>query len=131
MKQKTLKTLVLTLLAGTLLAAGCKEEEYDGVTRYQVVGAVPSYAAELIATATVYEYDADDRRVDSNIIANPQSGTEYTYLPTEATTHLKVKLVSKEETFRWGDTIIRIVPHEMVTIKISPLSPVRLDEPTL
>lgn len=134
MRKHSLILIVATLSA--LFLSSCKEEgpyeeTLDGKTRYTVIGKVPSFASSLIASACVYEYNSNDIRIDSNIISNPSSGTKYVFEPAQDATHLKVKLISKENTFRWGDTIVRIIPHYNVTITISPTSPIRFTEPQL
>ena len=113
-----------------MVAVSCKEPD-DGVTRYTVIGAVPSLAANLIARATVYEYNPEDVCIDSNVIVNPSGNTEYVFYPQEEASHLKVKLTSKEDTFRWGDTIFMIIPGGNVIIRVSPLSPYCFEEPKL
>ncbi len=141
MNKKHIVTLaVLALLATT----SCKKntDPYEGLTRYVVEGAVPSLAANLIASAWVFEYRTGevveegtavlrDIKVDSNCINNPSSGTEYLFFPNEEAEFLKVKLISKEDTYRWGDTIIHLVKGEKVLVRISPLSPQTQTEPTL
>ena len=121
------------LMSMPFILSSCdREEEYnDGKTRYTVVGKVPSVAANMIATATVYEYNALDLRIDSNTITDPSSGQRYVFLANDSTSHLKVKLISKEDTYRWGDTIIKIQPGKNVTITISVTSPTTKFEPML
>ena len=129
---------IVSLIAMALLLVGCDgngEEDYDesldGVTRYTVLGAVPSVASNMIASATVFEYNSEDIRIDSNVISNPSSGTKYVFVPEDGATHLKVKLISKENTFRWGDTIVMLKPGYNVNITISITSPIRMTEPKL
>jgi len=137
------KKCIIPLVALLLLTAACKESDpYEGITRYVVEGAVPSLAADMISSARVYEYrtgtvveEGDtllrDIRIDSNIIDNPSSGTEYLFLANTEAEFLKVKLISKEETYRWGDTIIHLVEGNKVQVRISPLSPQTKYEPML
>ena len=134
MRKHSLILIVATLSA--LFLSSCKEEgpyeeTLDGKTRYTVIGKVPSFASSLIASACIYEYNSSDIRIDSNIISNPSSGTKYVFESNPDATHLKMKLISKENTFRWGDTIVRIIPHNNVNITISPTSPIRFTEPKL
>lgn len=122
------------MMGATLLFTACEDDEVDyndGKTRYTVIGKVPSAAAHLIASATVYEYNTRDIRIDSNTINDPSSGTRYVFLANDSTSHLKVKLISKEDTYRWGDTIIMIQPGKNVTITISITSPTTKFEPML
>ncbi len=133
MKTRRLFWVLLSVaLLSTTVSCGDEEEEFnDGKTRYTVIGKVPSLAAALISTATVYEYDASDIRIDSNIISDPSSGTRYVFEANEATSHLKVRLDSNAGTHRWGDTIIRVIPGGNVTITIGVDSPIRMTEPML
>lgn len=134
MKAKLIPAIALTLLSLLSFTACSDDEEIeynDGKTRYTVIGDVPSVAANLISSATVYEYNASDTRIDSNRISNPSSGTRYVYEANDSTTHLKVKLISKAGTYRWGDTIVMIRPGKNVTIKISIKSPTAMNEPRL
>lgn len=128
-----MKAKVLLFVAAALIvAASCErteEDPYEGQTRYTVLGKVPSLAANMIATATVYEYNAQDLRIDSSVISDPSSGTKYIFPANDSSTHLKVKLISKENTFRWGDTIIYLVPKKNVDVTISVTSPIRFTEP--
>ena len=124
------KRIVCLIAVICMMLLSCKEPE-DGVTRYTVIGAVPSLAANLIARATVYEYSPEDVCIDSNVIVNPSGNTEYVFYPREETSHLKVKMTSKEDTFRWGDTIFMIIPGGNVIIRVSPLSPYCFEEPKL
>lgn len=135
MKNNRLSFCFLFLAIGVISVVSfvsCSDDEkdpYEGLTRYTVIGKVPSMAAHLISTATVYEYDTNDVRVDSNIIKDPSSGKRYRYKANDLTNHLKVKLVSKENTFRWGDTIILVRPTENVDVVISVSSPTNTKEP--
>lgn len=125
---------LLFLSVPLLLFTACHRENddpYEGQTRYTVIGKVPSLAANLIATATVYEYNSADERIDSSVINDPSTGKKYIFPANSNSTHLKVKLVSKEETFRWGDTIIHLVPTQNVDVVISATSPIRFTEPKL
>lgn len=127
------KKAILSALLAVFLFTSCGKEKdpYEGITRYSVIGAVPSAAASLLASATVYEYSIDDIRIDSNIILDPSSGTEYLFFPNDDANHLKVKLISDAGTFRWGDTIFRVIPGEKVVIRISLSSHELLYEPML
>lgn len=130
MKVKHLLTLVVIALA----FASCHHDDpdpYEGLTRYTVIGKVPSVAANLIATAIVYEYNTSDVRIDSSVIADPSSGKEYLFMANDSSSHLKIKLVSKEDTYRWGDTIVLLKPHNNVDVVISITSPTRFTEPKL
>ena len=130
MKRKL--TLIPCLLLMLMCACGDKEEEYnDGITRYTVVGNVPSVASDMIAKATIYEYNSADVRIDSNTINDPSSGKRYVFEANTMTNHLKVRLDSKQETYRWGDTIVMIHPGKNVTITISITSPTTKFEPSL
>lgn len=124
--------VLLVVVAALIVAASCErteEDPYEGQTRYTVLGKVPSLAANMIATATIYEYNAQDMRIDSSVISDPSSGTKYIFPANDSSTHLKVKLISKENTFRWGDTIIYLVPQKNVDVTISVTSPIRFTEP--
>jgi len=137
------KKFIAPFLILLLLTASCKESDpYEGITRYMVEGAVPSLAADMISMAKVYEYRTGevvengdtllcDIRIDSNIIDNPSSGTEYLFLANTDAEFLKVKLISKEDTYRWGDTIIHLIEGDKVLVRISPLSPQTKYEPML
>ena len=132
MKTKT----IAILIALTVVVAACKEKEdytenADGRTSYTVIGQVPSIAADMLSSATVYEYDRTDTRIDSNIISNPSSGTSYLFYPADEATHLKVKLISKADTYRWGDTIVMLQKGKNVNITISITSPTAMNEPRL
>lgn len=116
------------------LGASCgdKEEEFnDGLTRYTVIGNVPSIAASLISKVTVYEYNVADIRIDSNLIEDPGSGTNYVFVANDETSHLKIRLDSEAGTHRWGDTIVRVIPGGNVKITIGINSPVCFNEPML
>lgn len=116
------------------LGASCgdKEEEFnDGLTRYTVIGNVPSIAASLISKVTVYEYNIADVRIDSNLIEDPGSGTNYVFVANDETSHLKIRLDSEAGTHRWGDTIVRVIPGGNVKITIGINSPVCFNEPML
>ncbi len=124
--------VLLVVVAALIVAASCErteEDPYEGQTRYTVLGKVPSLAANMIATATIYEYNAQDLRIDSSVISDPSSGTKYIFPANDSSTHLKIKLISKENTFRWGDTIIYLVPQKNVDVTISVTSPIRFTEP--
>ena len=124
--------VLLVVVAALIVAASCErteEDPYEGQTRYTVLGKVPSLAANMIATATIYEYNAQDMRIDSSVISDPSSGTKYIFPANDSSTHLKIKLISKENTFRWGDTIIYLVPQKNVDVTISVTSPIRFTEP--
>lgn len=127
------KQLIL-FAAVALTIVACHRDDpdpYEGITRYTVIGKVPSVAANLIATATVYEYNPEDVRIDSNVIADPSSGKEYLFTANDSASHLKIKLVSKEDTYRWGDTVILLKPGNNVDVVISITSPTRFTEPKL
>ena len=130
-----MKNKILLLICASLLTSvACHRDDddpYEGQTRYTVIGKVPSLAANLIATATVYEYNSADVRIDSSVISDPSSGKKYIFPANDSSTHLKVKLVSKENTFRWGDTIIHLKPTMNVDVAISATSPIRFTEPKL
>ncbi len=126
------KTFLLLLFPLFLCACNDEEIDYnDGITRYTVIGKVPSLAANLISTVTIYEYSYEDVRIDSSIIEDPSSGHRYVFEANELSSHLKVKLISKAETYRWGDTIIMLRPGKNVNITISATSPTRMTEPML
>lgn len=127
---------LFVFMAVGLISVSCERDEpysesEDGKTRYTVIGAVPQMASSLIASATVYEYNSGDIRIDSNVISNPCSGTQYVFESNKESTHLKIKLISKENTYRWGDTIVMLKPRHNVTIKISITSPTAMNEPKL
>ena len=129
---KVKQLILLVALALTIVACHRDDPDpYEGITRYTVIGKVPSVAANLIATATVYEYNPEDVRIDSNVIADPSSGKEYLFTANDNASHLKIKLVSKEDTYRWGDTIILLKPGNNVDVIISVTSPTRFTEPKL
>ena len=118
------------------LFLSCGEEDPysdtdDGRTRYTVIGNVPSVAAAMIDRATVFEYNAADERIDSNLISNPTSGTQYVFYPNDKANHLKVKLISKEDTYRWGDTIVLLKEGKNVSITIALGMPQTKYEPML
>jgi len=127
----------MSVMLMTAFATSCDKNEdpytesADGKTRYTVIGAVPSVAASMLSSATVYEYNAADERIDSNIISDPSSGTRYTYIANEESSHLKVKLISKQDTYRWGDTIVMLKKGMNVNITISITSPTAFNEPRL
>ena len=129
-----MKTRFLLIVVAVLAFVSCNRDEkdpYEGLTRYTVIGKVPSAAANMIAKAIVYEYNMKDVRIDSSVINDPSSGKKYIFPANDSSSHLKVKLISKEDTFRWGDTIIHLLPGKNVDVAISILSPIRFTEPKL
>lgn len=131
--KRVLYLISLTFLL--LMSCGKEEDPYveteDGRTRYTVIGNVPEVAASMIDHVTVYEYNKLDERIDSNFISDPSAGTKYVFFPEEDANHLKVKLYSKEDTYRWGDTIVLLREGMNVTITISITSPTTKFEPML
>lgn len=130
MKKRSLVLLAL----GLMLFASCHKDEddpYEGMTRYSIIGDIPSVATSMLTKVKVYEYNAMDVRIDSNIIDEPESHKEYIFLPNDSTSHLKVRLYSKAGNSRWGDTIVRLVPYKKVTIRITLNSPESTHEPML
>lgn len=131
------KYIFLLLSVFLFVIMSCKDEKddyvstSDGKTRYTVIGNVPSIAADMISTVMIYEYNSQDIRIDSNLVNNPSTGTRYQFESNSESTHLKVKLISKQDTYRWGDTIIMLIPGMNVNISISITSPMRFTEPML
>lgn len=130
-----MKKMKLVLIAfGLLLFASCHketEDPYEGLTRYSIIGEIPSAAASMLTKVKVYEYNAMDVRIDSNIIEEPTSHKEYIFLPNDSASHVKVRLYSKAGNSRWGDTIVMLVPQKKVTIRIKLTSPESTHEPML
>lgn len=119
-----------------LLLTSCKKEydelQYnDGKTRYTIIGDVPSIAASLIAKVMVYEYNVEDQRIDSNIINDPTGGKRYVFEADTLASHIKLKLISNTDTYRWGDTIVMLKPGKNVNVLISLDSPRAMNEPML
>ena len=84
-------------------------------------------------TATVFEYDLDDNRVDSNSVVNPAVNQPYTFVANPLAHHLKVRLTSAENTVRWGKNIFYLVEGEdtPLTVGLSMMANYSLTEPTL
>lgn len=120
--------ILLSVLA-VLLFCAC-EKPNDGKTTYTLTNRLTD-AYKI--TATIYEYNAADQRVDSNILVVPEVGKAYTFEANDSATHVKVKLTSEENTVRWGKTIITLTPHEdtPITVGLGMLANYSLTEPML
>lgn len=123
-----MKKIFLLLLGAILLVASCERPE--GKTTYTLRNKLTD-AWEI--TATVFEYDANDVRVDSNTVVCPVVGEPYTFEANAKSHHLKVRLTSAEETVRWGSVIFYLVEGEdtPINVGLSMMTNYSLTEPTL
>ena len=112
-----LKKFFPLLLLTLLLAVGCKSPVVDeGVTSYTLINKINFAALGYGIDATIYEYDAADHRLDSNIILQPEFRKEYTFYPADTVDHLKLKLTSTEHTVRWAGTIFYLIPGQNIQL---------------
>lgn len=119
MKHSSKISVAGVLIVIILVFSGCKKTE-EGVTSYTLINSLISLTgSDYNIDATVYEYDKNDIRVDSNIVPSPTRGKEYKFYPNANADHLKLKMVSDENTVRWGDTIFYLQKGKNVEIKVS------------
>ncbi len=117
---KRVKIFVSIALLCCLSFLSCKDPQADdGPTRYTLVNSLSNTEPWGGLNVYIYEYNAEDHRVDSNYISNPEYQKEYVFYPREEATHLKLRLLSNENTERWGDTIIAIKPDQDTRIRVN------------
>lgn len=116
---KRYSKLLALLLGALLLTTACDPEVDDGPTRYTVVNALTDTEMWGGLNVYVYEYDANEQRIDSFYIQNPEYKKEYVNYPREETRYLKLRLLSNENTERWGDTIFTIVKDNNIEIRVN------------
>lgn len=101
---KKILFLPAALVLCTLIFSSCeKNRPEDGVTSYTLINKINYAFLGYSIDVTIYEYDKEDNRIDSNIVKQPKYKEEYTFYPAENTDHLKMKLTSSENTVRWAN----------------------------
>lgn len=131
---KTSKLFVLVALMSCLAIVSCKDPVVeDGPTRYTLINSLSNTEPFGGLNVYIYEYNAGDQRIDSNYIENPEYKKEYIFYPREEATHLKLRLLSNENTERWGDTIVAIQPNQdtRIRVNLSFMTNYRFTEPML
>lgn len=124
-----MKKLLLFVVAAALCAVACTKPN-EGKTTYTIKNKLTD-AYKI--TATVYEYDKADQRIDSNTVVCPEVGQDYTFEANPLAQHVKVKLTSEENTVRWGKTIVFLTPNEdtPISVGLGMLANYSLTEPML
>lgn len=119
----------LLLAVVALLAVSCGKDDpiEPGRTSYTLVCNIP-ITDEMGLTCYCYEYDTADVRIDSNVIANPDSGREYTFYPAEGVDHVKVRVTSSEAE-RWSPTVYRLKQGENLYLTVSLTTRYTFSEP--
>lgn len=113
-----MKKTALLLLLTLLMVTACKEPD-DGPTRYTLVNALTDTELWGGLNVYIYEYDANEQRVDSFYVQNPEYKKEYVNYPREETRYLKLRMLSNENTERWGDTIFTVVKDHNTEIRVN------------
>lgn len=113
-----------------LLAVGFSSCHKDKRT-YTVMNGVAPTAAWGSITATAYEYNSNDERIDSNIIVDPVYMKDYVFTPREEATHIKIKVTSSENTVRWGARPFMLKDNDNIRITVSVTSSYAFNEPPL
>lgn len=129
-KNRWFRIVMMISFAVSMLCMSCHPYE-EGRTSYTVVNNLTSTTTWGGLDAYVYEYTVDDTRVDSNVIKNPKVGKKYTFYPADSIDHLKLRLLSSENTERWGDTIFYLTKDEniMINVNIKFVTNYRFSEP--
>lgn len=101
------KINILLFVAFSFLLFSCndKPNPVEGVTSYTLVSKINFAALGYGIDVTIYEYDAADNKLDSNLISQPKYKEPYTFYPSNEVDHLKMKLTSTEQTVRWANKI--------------------------
>lgn len=113
------RTILIIALFVIAFASCTKPHEPTGTTTYSIESRINFSFVGYDVDAIVYEYDAAGQRIDSNIVESPVYGKQYIFAPNEATTNLKLKLVSSENTVRWANKIFAIIPFDNIAIVAS------------
>lgn len=95
------------LAIACLFLCSCREKAHpiEGKTSYTLISKVNFGFLGYSLDCTIYEYNADDIVMDSNIVAEPEYMHEYLFYPNDSIDHLKLKLISSEGTIRWANQI--------------------------
>ena len=113
------RTILIIAFSIMTLVSCTKPHEPTGHTSYSIESRINFAFVGYDIDAIVYEYNEAGQRIDSNIVESPEYGKQYLFDPNEATTHLKLKLVSSENTVRWANKIFEIIPFDNVEIVAS------------
>lgn len=113
---KIVKTATITLLALFCLTGCKKDREESGATTYTLINKINFALVGYDIDTYLYEYDASDALTDSNVVESPSVGQAYPFTASVNTHHVKLKLVSSENTVRWASKIFVLEPHRNTDI---------------
>jgi len=100
-----------------MVFASCKKTKpEEGVTSYTLINKINYAFLGYSIDVTIYEYDQEDHRIDSNIIKKPECNKEYTFYPSDSVDHLKMKLTSSENTVRWANRYFYLEPGKNIVL---------------
>lgn len=121
---------VFVLGCAVFMLSACKKEPgvvADGRTSYTLISRIP-VTGNFDLVTTIYEYDAADNRVDSNMVVHPEYNKEYTFYPADSVSHVKVKCVS-EGNVRWGAKVYRMTSGQNVYLSVGITTEYAFEEP--
>lgn len=120
------KLLLISMIAMATMFGSCNKNREE--TSYTVINSATDFYSN---TAFIYEYNSEDVRIDSNIVRNPVYLMEYTFKPHEGATHIKIRVDSDENTFRWGSKIYFLEEGKNIRISIGLTTGYAFEEPML
>ena len=119
------KTFIYAAFAAVLVfcsLSSCKKEK-TGTSSYTFINEINLDMVNAIMNENydidvmLYEYTSSDVLNDSNFINSPTYKKEYKFYPAEGSHHVKLKLISAENTHRWGKEIFYLKTDDNIEIK--------------
>ncbi len=122
----TKRTIINVVFAAALVScalSSCKKDNDTGVTSYTFINKINLDLVNQImhenydVDVMLYEYTSSDALNDSNFIDSPTFKKEYLFYPAEGSHHVKLKLISAENTHRWGKEIFYLKTDKNIDIE--------------